>query len=90
MSQEISALELRKHFGEIMEEVRYRREPYIVTRNGRSIIVLLDIETYQSAKRHFEEEAFIEEYTNQRIKEFLNEDRVDLMTRKSVQKWLKK
>ena len=29
MAKEITALELRKHFGAIIEEVRYRKEPYI-------------------------------------------------------------
>ena len=70
MAKEINALELRKRFGEIMEEVRYRKEPYIVKRNGRPMIVLLDIEAYQASKEHVEEEAFIEEYTEERIKEF--------------------
>lgn len=77
MAKEISALELRKHFGEVMEEVRYRREPCIVKRNGRAIIVLLDIETYNGSKEGLEEETFIEDYTKERIAEFLKEDRLD-------------
>ena len=77
MAKQINALELRKHFGEILEEVRYRREPYVVTRNRRPMIVLLDIDTYEASKADLQEEAFIEEYSQERIQEFLKEDRID-------------
>lgn len=80
MPKEISALELRNRFGEIMEEVRYRKEPYIVKRNGRPMIVLLDIESYEKAKAQLEDEAFIEEYTKERMQEFLKEDKLDRQT----------
>lgn len=89
MSKEINALELRKHFGQIMEEVRYRKEPYIVKRNGRAMIVLLDIETYQASKEKIQQEAFIEEYTQDRIQEFLNEDKLGPAMRGKVQRWLR-
>ena len=88
MFKEISALELRNRFGQIMEEVRYRREPYIVKRNGRPMIVLLDIEAYQMSKEQQKEEAFIEEYTNERIAEFLNEDRLNRTTSQQIHRWL--
>lgn len=80
MPKEISALELRNRFGEIMEEVRYRKEPYIVKRNGRPMIVLLDIESYEKAKTQLEDEGFIEEYTKERMQEFLKEDKLDRQT----------
>ena len=70
----ISALDLRKHFGQVMDEVRYRREPCLVMKNGRQAIVILDIESYERSKRITEEDAFIEEYTDGRIAEFLKED----------------
>ena len=88
MTKEINALELRKHFGEIMEQVRYQKEPYIVKRNGRPMIVLLDIEAYQMSKEQQKEEAFIEEYTNERIAEFLNEDRLNRTTSQQIHRWL--
>lgn len=88
MSKEISALELRNRFGEIMEEVRYRREPYIVKRNGRPIIVLVDIESYEKAQAQLQDEVFIEEYTEERIREFLKEDRLDSRTLKQARKLL--
>lgn len=81
MAKEITALELRKRFGEIMEEVRYRKEPYVVKRNGRPMIVLLDIEAYQTVQERQREDAFIEEYTEARIEEFLKADRLDRATK---------
>ena len=90
MSKEISALELRKRFGEIMEEVRYRREPYIVKRNGRAIIVLLDIEAYETVKSRLEDEAFVEDYSKERIEDFLKEDALDKKTYEKARKNLLK
>ena len=88
MAKEITALELRRRFGEVMEEVRYRKEPYIVKRNGRPMIVLLDIEAYEATKASRQEDAFIEEYSAERIGEFLKTDQVDRRTREQVRKLL--
>ena len=90
MSHKINALDLRKHFGEVMDKVRYDREPYIVTKNGRPSIVLVDIETYESSKKNFEEELFIEKYTEERIAEFLKEDAIDAAALKKVRQSLDK
>ena len=84
MSKEVSALELRKHFGEVMDEVRYRKEPYIVKRNGRPVVVLIDFEVFQALESRKAEEAFIETYTDERIAEFLKTDTIDQRTRQQV------
>jgi prevent-host-death family protein len=88
MAKEISALDLRKRFGAIMDEVRYRREPYIVKKNGRPMMVLLDVEAYKGLKEGLQEEAFIEEYSRERMAEFLREDKLDRATRTRIRKWL--
>ena len=88
MAKEINALELRNRFGEIMEEVRYQKEPYIVKRNGRAMIVLIDIEAYEASAARFQDEAFIEEYTEERIREFLSEDKLDSKTRAKIDRKL--
>ncbi len=82
--KKINALELRKHFGQVMDEVRYRKEPCIVTKNGRSVMVLLDIDSYMMSKERLDEEAFIEEYSEERIAEFLKEDSLDEETAKKI------
>lgn len=75
--KEISALDLRKKFGEVLDDVRYHKEPYIIKKNGRQIVVLIDIEVYRASQERFKEEAFIEEYSEDRLKEFLTEDKID-------------
>ena len=84
VKKEITALALRQRFGEVMDEVRYRKEPYVVTRNGRPLIVLLDVEAYRALEAKQLEEAFIEEYVDERIAEFLKEDQVDAQTARSI------
>ena len=86
--KEITALALRQHFGEVMDEVRYRKEPYIVTRNGRPLIVLLDVQAYQALEAKQQEDAFIEEYTDERMAEFLKDDQLDAKAAKSARKLL--
>ncbi len=88
MAKEINALELRKRFGEIMEEVRYHKEPYVVTRNGRPMIMLVDIEAYDAVEAQRKEDAFVETYSEERVKEFLKEDTIAPRTRRQVKRSL--
>lgn len=90
MAREISALELRKRFGEIIEDVRYRKEPYIVKRNGRPMVVIVDIEAYQAVQQQMGEEAFVESYTAERVREFMKEDVLDEAAARQVRKALKR
>ena len=66
--KEISALDLRKKFGEVLDNVRYGKEPYIIKKNGRQIVVLMDIELYKASQERFQEEVFIEEYSADRVR----------------------
>ena len=84
MSKEISVLKLWKHFGEVMDEVCYRKESYIVKRNGRPVVILIDFEVFRALESRKAEEAFIETYTDERIAEFLKADTVDQRTRQQV------
>lgn len=88
MARQISALELRKRFGEVVEQVRYRKEPHIITRNGRPMVVLIDIEAYEAEESRRREEMFIEEYSRERIVEFLKADTVEQQTRRQVKQLL--
>ena len=88
--KEINALDLRRKFGEIVDEVRYRKEPFVVKKNGRAIIVLIDIDAYRATQERLHDEAFIEEYTDERIKEFSDEDKLDPATYEAARKKLGK
>ena len=85
-TNKISALNLRKRFGEVMDGVRYRKEPLIVTKNGRPVIVMMDIELYQASRENIQDEAFIEAYAEDRMKEFLAEDSLDKTTVSALRK----
>ena len=88
--KEINALELRKHFGETLDQVHAHKQTYIITKNGRPTAVLLDIGLYQklttqprpaaaapsSQLEPKEEDRFIEIYTRERCEEFRREDRL--------------
>ena len=87
--REISAFDLRKKIGEVMDEVRYKKEPCVITKNGRPVIVLVDFDVYRTARESFKDEAFIEDYTEDRIKEFLSEDKLDRATAETLHKKLK-
>ena len=76
-TNKVSALDLRKRFGEVLDRVRYRKEPLIITKNGRPMIVMIDIELYRASQDHLRDEAFIEEYSEDRIREFMKEDALD-------------
>ena len=87
--KEISALELRKKFGETIDRIRYQKELCVITKNGRPVIVLVDFDVYRTARESFKDEAFIEDYTEDRIKEFLSEDKLDRATAETLHKKLK-
>ena len=87
--KEINALDLRKKFGEVLDDVRYGKEPYIIKKNGRQIVVLVDIDVYRASQERFYEEAFIEEYSRDRIREFQAEDKIDRSLYDQVKQALK-
>ena len=86
--KEINSLDLRKRFGQVLDEVRYRKESYIIKKNGRQIVVLMDIDVYNASQEHFKEEAFIEEYSEERMKEFAEEDKIEKSVFDKVKKTL--
>lgn len=89
MSKRMSAFEARTHFGEVLDNVRYKKEPVIVERNGRPAAVIVDLESYQAMEGLREEERFIEEYTDERLRGFLAADRLSKEESKKVKRLLK-
>ena len=76
MSERVSAYEARTKFGEILDRVRYHKESIVVEKNGRPAAVIVDLEAYQALETLREEEKFIEDYTDERLKGFLVADRL--------------
>lgn len=89
MSRKVSAFEARSKFGEILDAVRYRKEPCIVERNGRPAVVIVDVEAYRAMESLLEEEQFIEDYTQERVKEFLTEDHLSREEAQRIRRSLK-
>lgn len=89
MSRTVSAYKARTNFGEILDEVRYRKEPVIVEKNGRPAAVIIDLEAYRSMEALREEEKYIEEYSDERLKEFLAADRLTPTEYRKIRRSLK-
>ncbi len=89
MAKRVSAFEARTKFGAIIDAVRYQKESYVVERNGRPVVAILDFDLYESLASRQSEDEFVEEYTDERIKEFLEADKVDSALARSVRRSLK-
>ncbi len=87
-TRKVTAFKARTNFGQILDDVRYRKTPYIVERNGRPVAAILDIEEYQRIEKWLVEEQFIEEYTDERIAELKAADKLDARSRKLALKQL--
>lgn len=90
MAKHVSAFLARTRFGEILDQVRYRKEPYVVDRNGRPVAAILDFELFKLMEVRAEEERFIEEYSDARIAEFLKADALSSDTARAVKARLKR
>lgn len=76
-SKRVSALKARTHLGEIIDDVRYEKIPYIIERNGRPVAAIIDIEVFRRMVNKEVESSYIEDYTEERTKEFLTEDQLN-------------
>ncbi len=90
MSRKVSAYQARTRFGEILDRVRYRKEPCIVEKNGRPAAVIVDLEAYRALEALREEDRYIEEYSEERIREFLAADRLSKIDSRRIRSFLKK
>lgn len=90
MAKHVSAFLARTRFGEILDAVRYRKEPYVVERNRRPVAAILDIEAFWALEARMLEDRFIEEYTDERIAAFLKEDKLEERTARVVSGRLKR
>ncbi|MFZ5802122.1 MAG: type II toxin-antitoxin system prevent-host-death family antitoxin [Candidatus Omnitrophota bacterium] len=85
---EINALELRKRFGQILDEVRYGKKPYVITKNGRRVAVLVDFDLFKNSGSKVAE-SMVEEYGPERIREFMTADVLDKNVRVKAKKRLR-
>lgn len=53
--REATAMTVRQHLGDLLNEVRYRRGRIVITRAGKPIAALVDIETFERLRKSDEE-----------------------------------
>jgi prevent-host-death family protein len=59
MAKELSALKVRGKLGEILEEVYYRGEKYVIKRGKKPMAVMMPIADYESYSRQRQEDMAI-------------------------------
>lgn len=47
MIREVSAMDVRKNFGEILNEVKYLKDTFIIKKAGKPIAALIDMELFE-------------------------------------------
>ena len=55
MIKEVTAMAVRQHLGDLLNEVRYRRGKIVITRAGKPVAALVDIETFERLRKADEE-----------------------------------
>ena len=58
MEKELGVTKAREKFGELVEQVQYQGDTYIINRNGKAAAAIVPIEIYESWKR--ERKAFFD------------------------------
>ena len=50
MHKEISSIELRQNLADVLNQVNYKNETFIITKNGKPTAALIDLETLNKLK----------------------------------------
>lgn len=50
MIREISAMDARKNFGEILNEVKYRHDSVLIKKAGKPIAAIIDVDLFEKVK----------------------------------------
>ena len=85
MQQSISMLDFRRSPGETINEVFYNKKKIILERGKKQMAVVVPIGLYQKL---FQDED-VEMYTNERINEFVKEDKITEKLSIKIKKLLK-
>lgn len=86
MLQDISMLQLRQKAGQILDETFYQKYRFLIKRKNKPMAVLIPIEDYEN----YFNDPDIEIYTQKRIKEFEEQDRLSKTLLAKAKKILEK
>ncbi len=70
----ISAYKARVNFGQLIDEVRYNKVPYVVEKNGRPAVAIIDMADFEKFQKKVVWPTRL--YTKKEIQDFLKEDQV--------------
>lgn len=51
MQREATAMTVRQNLGELLNEVQYKHDEVVITKAGKPVAVLIDLELYKSLQR---------------------------------------
>ena len=51
MQREATAMTVRQNLGELLNEVQYRRDSIVITKAGKPVAAMVDMETYERMRR---------------------------------------
>lgn len=74
MLQNINMLDFRKKAGQVIDEAFYRKDRFIIKRKNKPVAVLIPVEDYEL---FITDDSDIEIYSNERIKQFERQDRLN-------------
>lgn len=70
----ISAYKARVNFGQLIDEVRYNKVPYVVEKNGRPAVAIIDMADFEKFQKKVVWPTRL--YTKKEIQDFLKEDQI--------------
>jgi len=73
-SKTISAYKARLNFGQLIDEVRYNKVPYVVEKNGRPAVAIIDVADFEKFQKKIVWPTRL--YTDKEIQDFLKEDQI--------------
>ena len=72
VTKTISAYKARLNFGQLIDDVRYNKMPYVVEKNGRPAVAIIDVADFERFQKKVVWPTRV--YTNKEIQKILNED----------------
>lgn len=51
MLKEVTAMEARQNFGELLNEVKYRHDNVLITKAGKPIAALINVELFEKVRK---------------------------------------
>ena len=84
MIREATAMTVRQHLGDLLNEVRYRRGRIVITKAGKPVAALVDIETFERLRKADAELEYLRGEITEAFADF-SEDEVGVMVDEALE-----